>query len=69
MIYYFVTEDGLIETEDAPRGYFSKESNPHMLTQKKQAIAQAKTNISSKIAELEQRLMDLNVARSAADGD
>ena len=60
MIYYFVSLDGdELETEDAPPGYFIKESNPDMFTQRKAAVAEQKRRIKARIEELKSVLEGL----------
>lgn len=58
MIYYFVTWDGCIETEDAPKGWFDHVPDS-IFTRKIDAIKQAKHNIKLLQVELEERLKEL----------
>ena len=53
MIYYFVSTDGdELETEDAPRGSFTKERNPDMFTRRKAAVAEQKRRLKARIEKL-----------------
>ena len=59
MIYYFVSWEGdQITTEDNVKGWFDKENNPDMFTQKKLAIAEARRRLKARIAELKQTLKE-----------
>jgi hypothetical protein len=59
MIYYFVSEDGdSIVTEENVRGWFTKELNQNMFTQRRKAVAEAKRRIKARIAELKALLKD-----------
>ncbi len=60
MIYYFVSRDGeYLEIEDAPRGYFSKQRNPNMRTNKREAERLQKQMLKARIAELQKILEEL----------
>lgn len=60
MLYYFVSDDGdYVYTEEQDRGYFQKEFNHNMFTQKKQLIAEQKRRIKARILELQKTLEGL----------
>ncbi len=60
MIYYFLSEDGdSIVTEENVRGWFTKELNQNMFTQRRKAVAEAKRRIKARIAELKALLKDM----------
>jgi hypothetical protein len=60
MIYYFVSHDGdELVAEDAPRGYFDKQSNPDMFTRRRYAVAEQKRRLKARIRELELILKEL----------
>lgn len=59
MEYYFVEQDGYITTEENVKGWFSKECNPNMFTNKKDAISAAKKQIKAEIVMLKERLNEL----------
>ncbi len=59
MKYYFVDRIGRVITEEAPEGWFSKECNQNMFTNKKDAISAAKKQIKAEIHLLKERLKEL----------
>ncbi len=59
MKYYFVDHIGSILTEDAPKGWFTKEVHQNMFTNKKDAISTAKKQIKAEITTLKGRLKEL----------
>ena len=59
MKYYFVERIGRIVTEENVKGWFSKEHNPNMFTNKKDAISAAKKQIKAEIVMLKERLKEL----------
>jgi len=59
MKYYFVKPCGYITTEENVRGWFSKDTNPNMFTNKKAAISAAKKQIKAEIVLLKERLKEL----------
>ena len=59
MKYYFVDRIGRIATEEAPKDWFTKERNPNMFTNKKDAISAAKKQIKAEINLLKERLKEL----------
>lgn len=63
MNYYFVQPHGYIITEENVKGWFSKEVNPNMFTNKKDAISTAKKQIKAEMHLLKQRLKELRCKR------
>ena len=60
MIYYFVSPDGdILETEENVKGWFSKDFNQNMFTQRRQAVAEQKRRMKVRIAELQQLIKEL----------
>ena len=59
MKYYFVDHIGRILTEDAPKGWFTKEVHQNMFTNKNDAISAAKKQIKAEIHLLKERLKEL----------
>lgn len=59
MKYYFVDRIGRITTEDAPKGWFTKEVHQNMFTNKKDAISAAKKQVKAEIVLLKERLKEL----------
>lgn len=59
MKYYFVDLVGRVTTEEAPRGWFTKYTNPNMFTNKKDALSAAKKQIKAEINLLKERLKEL----------
>ena len=60
MTYYFVSPDGdILETEENVKGWFSKDLNPNMFTQRRQAVAEQKRRMKVRIAELQQLIKEL----------
>ena len=59
MKYYFVERIGRIVTDEAPKGWFTKECNPNMFTNKKDALSAAKKQIKAEINLLKERLKEL----------
>jgi hypothetical protein len=54
MIYYFVDPDGkFIDTEDNVKGWFDKQFNPNMRTNKRDALRLQKRLLKEHIAELQ----------------
>ena len=64
MKYYFVDRIGRVLTEDAPKDWFTKERNPNMFTNKKEAISAANKQIKAEIVLLKERLKELRNGRS-----
>lgn len=56
---YFVDRIGRIITAEAPKGWFTKEVNQNMFTNKKDAISAAKKQIKAEIHLLKGRLKAL----------
>ena len=63
MKYYFVDRIGRVITEEAPKGWFTKEVHPNMFTNKKDAISAAKKQIKAGIHLLKERLKELRNGR------
>ena len=63
MKYYFVDRIGRVITEEAPKGWFTKEVHPNMFTNKKDAISAAKKQIKAEIVLLKERLKELRNGR------
>lgn len=63
MKYYFVQPHGYITTEDASKGWFTKEVHQNMFTNKKDAISAAKKQIKAAIHLLKERLKELRCKR------
>ena len=59
MKYYFVDRIGRILTEDAPKGWFTKEVHQNMFTNEKDALSAAKKQIKAAIHLLKERLKEL----------
>ena len=59
MNYYFVERTGRIVTEENVKGWFAKDTNPNMFTNKKDAISAAKKQIKAEIHLLKERLKEL----------
>ena len=59
MKYYFVDRIGGVITEEAPKGWFTKEVHQNMFTNKKDAISAAKKQIKAEIVLLKERLKEL----------
>ena len=59
MKYYFVERIGRIVTDEAPKGWFTKEVHQNMFTNKKDALSAVKKQIKAEIHLLKQRLKEL----------
>ena len=59
MRYYFVQRHGYITTEENVKGWFSKECNQNMFTNKRDAISAAKKQVKAEIHLLKERLKGL----------
>ena len=61
---YFVDRIGRIVTEEAPKGWFTKEVHQNMFTNEKDALSAAKKQIKAAINLLKERLKELRNGRS-----